>query len=1131
MKFILIILLLLTCQKVLPIQLTGALPMNKSLNTPTVSNSILATGRWTKTRTTKSGIHRVTFAALRNMGFTQPQKVRFFGALPGKLPQLNNTPANDDLTLLHVWQTKDKLQNDCFLVFVPESTTWKYDPVAKSFGHIFNQFSGGIAFLYLTEDIPTEQSVVQAPPLIQNASTTVNDFDDLSLFELDEINLLESGSRWFSNLIAPNTTFQKSFACPDRIANEPVKISIATAGRCEVSSSLNLTINGKSIGNQTFVPYSTFTGADYADLHENTYSETILGDDMGISLKYNASINGRCWLDYIRIVARRKLNMPTGQLIFQDSRSVGPDKISEFQITNAANNLKIWKITNPLSPVEIQSEITNNILRFKTATDSLHQFIAFDPLADFPELEKVGEVSNQNLHGLATPDMIIVTTPAFKSDAERLAVFHGQNDGLEVAVVNLPLIYNEFSGGIADVTAIRNFIRHIYRKSLNNNVPKLKYLLLFGKGTYDNVHEVTTENPCYIPTWQSESSLNPASSFVSDDYFGLLGDDEGAQTGLVDIGIGRIPCETIEEAKVAVDKTIHYCSTSTMGEWRNVVCFVGDDEDNNVHVADSERLANFVNLNYPSFSTNKIYLDAYKEVTTPEQRYPDVNLALSNQVKQGALIINYVGHANDEGLAHEKILTVADIDGWSNYDNMPVFVTATCEFSRWDYKNKQSAGEHVLFNRVGGSAALFSTTRLVYSSSNYEMNKNFFKYVFQTNSDGSYLRMGDIIRLAKSGLGGSDNAAKFALLGDPALRLSYPKHIVKTLEINNLPVEQWVDTLKPLSLVKVWGQVQDYSGGKVSGFNGILYPVVYDKTEIVSTLGNGGQLPFSYNLQNSVLFKGYVTVKNGEFSYSFKIPKEINYRMGNGMIRYYSKSAEVDANGSFTNLKLGGSPNTTAIDLTGPTAKVFLDNDKFIPYGQVSKAPLLIADLEDESGINTSGSGIGHDITAMLDDNMGQILDLNGYFQSSQDSYKAGKVIFQLPGLSDGRHTLKFKVWDLANNSTKTEIVFFVSSEPAITRLIAYPNPVKDFTDIKIEHNRYGEKMGVQIEIFNQIGMLIDHLSTETGSSGFVTQPVRWTPASGKLRPSTGVYHYRVQLTTTDGQSAIKTGSLMLVPE
>jgi hypothetical protein len=252
--------------------------------------------------------------------------------------------------------------------------------------------------------------------------------------------------------------------------------------------------------------------------------------------------------------------------------------------------------------------------------------------------------------------------------------------------------------------------------------------------------------------------------------------------------------------------------------------------------------------------------------------------------------------------------------------------------------------------------------------------------------------------------------------------------------------------------------------------------------------------------------------------------------MGNGMIRYYSKGKEADANGSFGNLKLGGSPNTTAGDLTGPTAKLYLDNENFVPNGEVSKAPVLMAELEDESGINTSGSGIGHDITVILDDNMGGTTNLNSYFQSSPDSYKTGKILFQLPVLSDGRHTLKFKVWDLANNSTETEVVFFVNAQPTIERLIAFPNPVKEFTDIKIEHNRFGEKMLIKMEIFNQQGMLIDQVSKETGSAGFVTQPVRWTPASGKLRPLTGIYHFRVRMTTTDGLSTTKTGQLFVVP-
>jgi len=1100
-----------------------------SLKSNQVTNSALASGRWIKARTSQSCIHRITFASLKAMGFQSPQKVKVFGFPPGKLPQMNHLPSADDLIQYRIWPTKDKQQNDCFLIYVPGRVTWEFNPVSKTFIHSINPFAGGLSFLYLTEDLATDLIVPVTPLRTGTTTAIVSEFDDFTFFEEETYNLIETGSRWFASLLTPNTTFEKVFKIPDRVNSEPVKITVSAAGRCDFSSSMSLTINNTTAGTLNFNPYSTAADADYADLRESIFPANMIGDDVSLSLKYNASANGRCWLDFIRVQARCKLNMQGGQLMFCDSRSVGTGNSSEFRIGNASPGLKIWEITSPLGPGEIPSETTANILSFKVSTDSLRWFIAFDPLADFPTIEKVEEVSNQDLHGLATPDLLIITSPDFKSEAERLAQFHRQNDGLEVTVVNVSQIFNEFSGGIADVTAIRNFVRLLYRKSIDNNVSKLKYLLLFGKGTYDNAHAATSENPDYIPTWQSESSLNPAGSFVSDDYFGLLGDDEGGQSGIVDIGIGRIPCINASEAKAVVDKTLHYCTAATLGEWRNVVCFIGDDEDNNIHVTDSENLANFVNDNYPAFYTDKIYLDAYKAVTSPEKLYPDVNKALNSRVKQGALIINYIGHANDEGLAHEKILTVSDIDNWSNIDKLPVFVTATCEFSRWDLKDKQSAGEHVLFNKVGGGVALFSTTRLVYSSSNFEMNRSFFKYVFETDQDGKTLRMGDIIRLAKNELGGSVNAAKFALLGDPALRLSVPLYHVKTLEINDKPVEQLTDTLSPLSTVSVWGEIQNLKGEKIPGFNGILYPTVFDKPTMVSTLGNGGQTPFTYSVQNSTLFKGNVSVKGGEFNFSFKVPREINYRTGNGLIRYYSQTADLDAGGSFTNVKLGGSPNNVASDVTGPKVKLYLDNETFVTGDQVSKAPLLIVYLEDESGINTSGSGIGHDITGIIDDQTGQKVILNDYFQSAQDSYKNGKVVFQLSDLEDGEHTLKFKAWDLANNSTEIEVRFVVSSSLKINKLISYPNPTSEFSDIIVEHNRFGEKMRVAIEIFSQQGVLVDRIKTESASSGFSTLPIRWNPGLNGLKLPVGIYHYRVLLTAIDGTSAVKTGQLILI--
>ncbi len=902
---------------------------------------------------------------------------------------------------------------------------------------------------------------------------------------------------------------------------------MAAAARCDFSSALDIVVNNTKIETLNFDPYSNFTEADYADFKEFTHAETIAGDDLIFSIKYNATNSGLCWLNYINVQTRSKLTLQNGQCLFCDSRSVGSGNNSEFRISNAGEGLKIWDITFPLQPIEIPSITTTGLCSFKVATDSLRRFIAFDPSSEFQGIEQLEVVDNQNLHGIEVPDMVIVTAPEFSSQAERLAAFHRQDSGMEVAVVQINQIYNEFSGGIADVTAIRNFIRFLYNRGLQDSSSKLKYLLLFGKGTYDNLHPVSDKNPCFIPSWQSENSINPVSSFVSDDFFGLLGEEEGGQIGMVDIGIGRIPCINAMQAKAAIDKILHYNTLSTLGDWRNIVCFVGDDLDNNLHVSESEQLANYINLNYPSFYTDKIYLDAFQKQSAPVLSYPGANKAINDRIKEGALMINYVGHANEEEWAAEKVLTIKDIDSWSNIDKLPVFITATCEFSRWDMTTKESAGEHVLFNQVGGGIALFSTTRMVYSSSNFEMNKSFFRYVFKKDADGNDLRMGDIIRMAKSEMGGTINASKFALLGDPALRISYPKYTVKTLEINNQLVGQMTDTIKPLSLVSVWGEIQNNKGEKLTGYNGTLYPNVYDKTDSVNTLGNNGQTPFTYTVQDAVLFRGNVSVKQGEFSYSFEVPKEIDYRIGNGLIRNYSKDATTDANGSVSTFKLGGSPGTTLPDLSGPSLRIFLDNENFKSGNKVSKAPLFIAYLEDDSGINTTGSAIGHDITAVIDKQTDKMITLNDFFQSGLDTYKNGKVLFQLPELPDGEHTLKFKAWDLANNSTEIEIRFIVSSGLVIRKVTTFPNPFKEYTDFIAEYNRFSEKMNIKIEIFNQQGTQVDQIITDSGSSSFASQPIRWFPGLNNQRLSAGMYYYRFRLTATDGFSDIKTGQLI----
>jgi Peptidase family C25 len=1084
-----------------------------------VKNSVLASGQWIKTKTTHAGIHKITFAELKALGFQSPASVRFFGSPTPLNAQKNNSSSTDDLTPISSWQTADSQLNDCFMIFIPGTISWFFDSSTNLYTPQINHFAQGVSCIYLTEGTLSE-IIGRTPSRSENPTQIVRDFDDFSVFKEDNHNLIQSGSHWFSTILTQNNPFEKSFKFQGHIPNEPFLISVAAASRSTLSSSLDILINNSISESIKFSPYSNFAEADYADLKEVKISETVNSDNLTFSLKYNGESSAKCWVDYVQVQTRRKLKIYDSQLQFCDSRSVKANTISQFQIENGSSRCRIWDVTSPYHPIEIESTPILNSRTFNVSTDTLRRFVAFDPYMNFPTLEKVELINNQNLHALLPPDMLIITAADFLPEAQRLATFHRQNDQLEVTVVKVSDIYTEFSGGIPDATAIRNFVQAIYQKCEPEN-PKLKYLLLFGKGTYDNLHPLSAQNPSFIPTWQSTNSINPVASYTSDDYFGLNND------GKMDIGIGRIPCASISQAKISVDKIVSYATNISMGEWKNRVCFVGDDEDNNIHVSDSEQLANFINEKYPEFITDKIYLDAYRKLTAPVMSYPDVNNAINERVKAGTLILNYVGHANRVEWAAEKVLTIADIDSWSNINKLAVVVAATCEFGRWDLADKESAGEHILFNQGGGGVALFAATRMVYSSSNFEMNKSFFNYVFTYDNSGNNLRLGDIIRLAKNSIGPTINSSKFGLIGDPATRINAPKYNVKTLEINNQSAEQITDTLKPLSVVNVWGEIQNSTGEKLSGYSGHLYPTVYDKPVEVSTLGNNGQTPFRYKVQNSILFKGNITVRNGEFSYAFEVPREMNYRIGNGLIRNYSNSNQSDASGSVVSLKFGGSPNSILSDLTGPKIKLLLDNDNFKGGDKVSKAPLLMANLEDVSGINTTGSAIGHDITLIIDNQPDNMKILNDYFQSGIDSYKNGKVLFQLPVLTSGEHTLTFKAWDLANNSSEIEIRFLVSSDLVIKKVIAFPNPFQNYIDFIAEYNRYSEKTSVEVEIFNQQGIRVDYMKSDSGSEGFSTQPLRWNPTINSDKLASGIYQYRFKLKTMDGFSAVKTGQLI----
>jgi hypothetical protein len=620
--------------------------------------------------------------------------------------------------------------------------------------------------------------------------------------------------------------------------------------------------------------------------------------------------------------------------------------------------------------------------------------------------------------------------------------------------------------------------------------------------------------------------LIPASSFVSDDFYGLLDENEGEYIGAVDIGVGRIPCVNKAEAVVAVDKIVHYNSPESIGEWRNVLCFIGDDEDGNIHVRDAEKLTEKIVLEYPEFVVKKIYFDAYFQESSPNESYPGVTDAINEQIKQGALIVNYTGHANDDVLAHERVLTKDDIDLWTNYDRLPVFVTATCEFSRWDYCEKRSAGEHVLFNKHGGGIALFSTTRLVYSSSNYNINRKFFDNVFEDDEAGENLRLGDIIRLAKIESGGGVNSRKFALLGDPALALNYPQYNVKTTYINDVAANLFGDTIRALETIEIIGEVQDNNGDKLEQFSGDLFAVVNDKSTIESTLGNDG-VPFEYVGRGNTIFIGNVTVENGDFSLSFIVPKDIDYSVGAGEIRYYANNLNEDAHG-YHSFQMGGSSDNSIFDSDGPEIELFLENENFISGDRTHENPLMIAYVSDVTGINTTSAGIGHDVTLVINNNEEQSLILNDFFRYDTDSYKEGKIYYQLSEIPEGEHSLRLKVWDVLNNSSFAEIEFVVVSELTLDNLVNFPNPMKEETYFSFEHNRYDELLNVRIEIFDLNGRVLDIIETTAFSNGNVIEPILWNPIDRGILLRNGIYIYSVSV-TTDGGLTLRRGERLLI--
>lgn len=1102
--------------------------------------SVLNEGEWFKLKISSTGIHKLSYNDLQSMGINlqgiDPRNIRIHGNGGGILPEGNNIPRHDDLREMNIYisgEDDGKFDAaDYILFYARGADTWVYNTTDKRFECRKNPYAD-FSYCFLTVGSTPGRRVPIVPVPEKPVNQTITKFTDYIHYEKDLVNLIKSGRQWYGEAFDIQTSYDFQFNLPGIDLTSKIRVTSAVVARSRSLSQMRLLYGNNAVLTHTLDPIPPASlESEYAKRSLDTTSFKPGSKDVKITYQYiKSNAASEAWLDYFTLNYTRNLEFTGPQMAFRKPAAIGSSQVSLYKMNAPASGILVWDVTDPTRPAEIQEQTGNGILQFTAINDTLREYVAFDG-SGFLSPTAEGRVANQNLHSYTSADYIIISHPDFRSQADRIAAIHQERNGLQVKIVTPQEVYNEFSAGAQDPAAIRDFIRHLRKAS--GNILKPAHLLLIGDASYDYKDRISG-NTNFIPTYQSVESLNPVYTFATDDFFGLLDDTEGnGAAGAMDICIGRLPFFTTQQADEYLNKFEHYINPGelTHGDWRSVICFVADDEDGNTHLRQADQMAEFIDSTYPQFNIDKIYMDAYQQVSTPGgQRYPEVTQAINQRMEAGTLIMNYTGHGGELGWAHERILEISDINAWKNINKLPLFITATCEFSRYDDPQRVAAGEWVFLNPNGGSIAMFTTARLTFGGSNLTLNRSFFKYAFQRHND-RYRTLGEIVLLAKQESGSDLNGKKFILLGDPALTLAYPANKVNALAINGVSVDIEPDTLKALSKITLSGEVAYPNGLRYHDFEGTLLSTVFDKTSTVVTKGNdAGSKPTEFSLRKNIVYKGQSKVENGLFSFSFIVPKDIEYRLGQGKISFYAHSSTDDAAGYFNRIVVGGINTDATADNTPPQIRLYMNELNFLDGGITDQNPVLIALLSDSSGINTVGNGIGHDIVAVLDDDTRNPVILNNYYKSDLGTYKSGSLSYPFFNLAEGPHTLRLTAWDIHNNSASAVINFTVVNSSAlhIANFYNYPNPFIQKTWFVFEHNQPDGNLQAEIHIFDLAGKLMKSISQEIRFEGYRSNPVEWDgTSSGGHKLRQGMYIYQLTLTNNGGEITRKSGRLVI---
>lgn len=1101
-------------------------------NTANISNSILASGDWYQFYVEKSGVYKISKSFLQQLGLnlnsTDPKKIKIYGNGGKMLPLSNNIDYPSDLTenpIQIIGESDGVFNNDDYILFYAEGLdTWNEE--SQTFNNLYDTKS----YYYVTVQGDDGKRIPEMTQPNKSSSLTLNTFDDHQHHELDLVNIVHLGRQWFGESFDINQEQEFGFDFPNFDPTTPIKIMITTASAAFTPTSFKIGANGQEIGNISFPSLNTNSDTEFnlGTLPKNT---TFNGsENVKIKLTYNNnSVPGsKGYLDNITLIAKRKLQGYGKQFLFQYDLANSSSGIVSYTLTNATGISQVWDVTDLFNVTKIENS-NQSSFSFKANLGELRKYIVVDA-SDYYTPLKDGKtkIANQNLKGTLFKnnqgqfqdiDYVIITPNSLTPQAEKLANFHRTNSNLNTKVITLESIYKEFSSGKQDVAAIRNCVKYIYENASTAD-KRIKYVNLFGDASYDFKNRISN-NTNVVPIYHSlKSNTTGESSFASDDFFGLMDTNEGniiSYFGGIDIAVGRMLVNDAAQADAMVNKVIEYHDLKSYGSWRNNIVLISDDADQSSDASLEIRqnsLADVIASEKPFLNINKIILDSYvQEASAGGFRYPKARTDLFNAFEKGALVFNYLGHGGEDGLSSERIWEKSDGQNLSNQYKYPLFITITCEFSRFDNPSRPTAGEYTYWNPKGGAIAMITTIRTIgqYNAENFNdlLSRNLLSF-----GSNQYTSIAETLRISKNSNPNSATNVVF-YIGDPALMLAIPKPKINLTKVNDISVSQPIDDFKSLAKIKLSGEITDENNNLLNNYNGEVSTTIFDKIIPRTTLNNDGNSnPINFNILGETIFRGNASVTNGKFEFSFVVPRDIRIPLANGRISFYAKKNQILENetGYTTSIKVGGINENAVADNISPRVKLYMNDETFVSGGTTNESPFLLAFLEDENGINTA-SGIGHDIVAILDGDVNNPYILNDYYQTKLDDYTNGTLRFPLRNLSVGLHTITFKAWDVYNNPIITEIQFVVVGDETITltHVLNYPNPFVNYTEFWFTHNRPYEALDVQIQVMTITGKVVWTKNQVVLTEGFLSKEITW---DGKddfgSKIGKGVYIYKL---------------------